>query len=394
MAALNDDSMRGQVLFAKGTLKRLSALAVACPTQLESYLQYTHARLQEQKKVVYAHDREGDFAVWNTGLVDATFAPTYCFCEPAAAADSPSDWRAKAFCTWGRSRYGRRFARALGNALPARATYFSSKLDMVARPPEHVETDYADLACQLRTDFPHVSRRLGVGEGVELEPLLRNAVSVSLARLRYMPTCAVPAWGAPIGIDDTFHCLPLSFGDYLRADAVGVLRDHRLHKLIAPSLALLCAWLVRMPDAGLGWVLESEADAAGDKLEAEAPEAHAMKSQPEPDPRARLTCTEAGMPAYVIHSGNLIGISRRSKGAKPDIALPARHGFEGVSQVQGKFEAQGDELWVFVHEGSNWTLVRHADGTETVLRTRGARERLCFGDRLVFSGSPSFVFGR
>ena len=108
----------------------------------------------------------------------------------------------------------------------------------------------------------------------------------------------------------------------------------------------------------------------------------------------RLTCEDGAVAAYVVRPGDTVGIVRRSGAGRPRIELPSRHGFEGVSQIQGRFQTNESGSWEFVHEGSNWTLVRHADGREAVLRQKGAAEAVEAGDAIVFSGSPAFVLGR
>ena len=109
---------------------------------------------------------------------------------------------------------------------------------------------------------------------------------------------------------------------------------------------------------------------------------------------ARLTCTDSRVPAFIVRAGDTIGLVRRQQVSSPRIMLPHRQGFEGVSQIQGQFDTREDESWVFVHQGSNWTLIQHADGHKKLLRERGASEGLVLGDSIVFSGSPTFVFGR
>lgn len=393
--AMSDDTGWKRLRFAKSALKRLRSLALACPAQLEQYLTFTVTRLANQGKVVFAHDAEGDFAVFNTGLVDSLYESVYCVCVPVSEDGDGGEWRAKAFCTRARSRYGRRVARVLGERLPECATYFESDEDMVAKSLDTVEADCGRLVMQLKACVPDMLHTLGVTDDVTLEHMLHDAMRVAAARARRFPSCAVPAWGEPVDVEGVFFCLPLSLGDYQHADVVGVLQAGTVVKLIRPSEALLCAWLVRMPDAGLGWVMKtSQARPVGQSPTRDMSPRVASTQPANDDARARLTCTDAHLPAYVVHSGDVVGISRRNNGARPNIVLPSRRGFEGVSQVQGRFVAHGDDMWEFVHEGSNWTLVRHVNGIEKVLRTRGAKERVHYGDSLVFSGSPAFVFGR
>ena len=381
---------------------------------LVSYLRYTFERLEEEGKVVHAQDGRGELRVLNTGLCDSSFEEIFCVAAKSPESDEPS-WEAKAFCTWGRSRYGKRLARVLGDGKPVRARFFTTLADSFADPEHSVEPDYDRLREQRQKIDADLLRKIGADDQ-SFEMALRVAVDLACARFRCMPTSALLAWGAPVGINGAFYCLPLSFLDPLRVDAVLALvapaeggdssLPYAAHTLLSVEEAYLAARLVRRLDAGAGWLAEAahtrvgmgSADSRvskpsgsgyGTPRSVRDAASDAMRNL-----RARLTCRDTTVPAYILRPGDTVGVLRRRGGERPHVVLPLRRGFDGVSQIQGRFEVDDNGCWEFQHEGSNWTMIRHREGHQVVLRERGARERMTVGDDIVFSGSPPFVFGR
>ena len=363
---------------------------------LERYLSCTFARVFEQGKISVASDGKGTFAALATGLVDGSFEDLYCVCEPDGHGVAQTCWETKAFCAMGRTRYGKRLARACGEDAPLRATYFED--EPMVKAGRRIEVDYSALAAQSNKLTHEARMEIDVADEALFGEALHVAVEVMQARLRYVPQCALPGWGPAIGLDGLVLCAPLSFSDPARVDAALVLEsaynEGRLdapycaRKMLSVEEAWLATRVVRVPDGGMGWGVAKHA-----AIPAEVAMPAEQTWKPE-DARARLTCKNAAVPPFVVRSGDTVGILRRRTAERARIVLPSLHGFEGVSQIQGRFEARREDVWEYVHEGSNWTLIRHTDGTDRVLRERGAREQLGYGDILVFSGSPSFVLGR
>ena len=368
---------------------------------LRRYLSRTIEQLRVQDKTVLAKDAQGEMLVFNTGLLDAAFEEVFGVCTPHSSDDEEGGWEMRDFCTAGRSRFGRRMARALRKGLPPRATYASCDADLVADAAREIEVDCAELVAQWQCIAPQALESLGIDgkPGGDSAALLARALDVAIgvgrARLRHMPTCALPAWGPCVDLRGLVFCLPLSLTDSGLVDALLALEERTIdgrrcyagRKLLRAGDAYEAARVVREPDAGMGWacgLLEQHEMSNGRQASVGTSSAES---------RVRLTCRDGRVPAYVVRSGDTLGILRRHQGERPRIVLPSQRGFEGVSQIQGRFDVR-DGLWEFVHLGSNWTKVKHADRRVVVLRERGVREAVGFGDELVFSGSPAFVLGR
>ena len=412
---------------------------------LGEYLEHTFDRLIAEQKLVRVTDRGGAFWAFNTGLVDAAFADVYGACVPAseepADGDIPSEWKVRAFCVAGSSRYGRQLVRELGTELPRPAAYIAGGAWQEG-PHGDFDVDYEALCEQREKVSPHTLDQVGAADSEGFEAILRVAVETAKARLRRFPRCALPAWGAPVGLDGLVWCVPMSLVDPGSVDAVLALQEvpgrgdtqddsaarYAAQAMLGVEEAYLAIRIVGPTDGGMGWAARAilaNADAADEKDDAErdADDEWPMGQQvpaaaltadesfigadtastqqpvitqvpPREAQRARLTCSDRRVPTYLVRPGDTVGILRRKDVEPPHIVLPSRHGFQGVSQIQGRFVVAEDTRWEFVHEGSNWTMVCHGDGSEKVLCERGAREYLQMGDRIVFSGSPAFTLGR
>lgn len=400
---------------------------------LSKYLGYTFERLIAEKKLVRVKDRDGAFWAFNTGLVDATYADVYGACVPASGepedADVSSAWKVRAFCVAGSSRYGRQLVRELGAELPSPASYVDDD-GWQEGPLGDFDVDYDALCEQREKVSSQALDQVGATDADAFAGALRLAVEAAKARLRRFPRCALPAWGAPVGLDGLVWCVPLSLVDPRSVDAVlalqeapsmGEARDDGAAAFVGQTLltieeAYLAVRIVGPTDGGMGWAarailasaaapyVEGEAEKCADgqppreqqgqTAAATAQQPTSAQARPRDTQRARLTCSDRRVPTYLVRPGDTVGILRRKDVEPPHIVLPSRHGFQGVSQIQGRFMLEEDSRWEFVHEGSNWTMIGHSDGSEAVLRVRGAREYLQMGDRIVFSGSPAFTFGR
>ena len=151
---------------------------------------------------MHAQDGRGELRVLNTGLCDSSFEEIFCVAAKSPESDEPS-WEAKAFCTWGRSRYGKRLARVLGDGKPVRARFFTTLADSFADPEHSVEPDYDRLREQRQKIDADLLRKIGADDQ-SFEMALRVAVDLACARFRCMPTSALLAWGAPVGINGAF----------------------------------------------------------------------------------------------------------------------------------------------------------------------------------------------
>ena len=439
---------------AERQLRKLSALALEerwswhdadGVDMLGQYLIHTFDRLVSERKLVRVKDGDGAFWAFNTGLVDTAYADVYGVCVPVAGESADANvfsaWKVRAFCVAGSSRYGRQLVRELGTELPSPASYLDD--DSWAEGLRgDLDVDYDALCEQREKVSSQALAHVGATDTDEIVGTLRLAVEAAKARLRRFPRCALPAWGAPVGLDGLVWCVPLSLVDPGSVDAVlalqeapgmGEAHDDGTAVYVAQSLltieeAYLAVRIMGPVDGGMGWAarailasaavpdMEGAVEKRGDGLlpgerqgqtamsmadgnsigadTATAQQPMSVQVPPRETQRARLTCSDRRVPTYLVRPGDTVGILRRKDVEPPHIVLPSRHGFQGVSQIQGRFVCAEDAGWGFVHEGSNWTMICHSDGSEAVLRVRGAREYLQMGDRIVFSGSPTCTFGR
>ena len=99
---------------------------------LRSYIVYTFYRLQHQEPCGVLENEEMGIAAFNTGLVDRMYEPIYAAFSKNDRVDGPP-WFFQEFCRAGSSAgrgYGTRLSLAFSE-LPPRATYFTSKDDLI-----------------------------------------------------------------------------------------------------------------------------------------------------------------------------------------------------------------------------------------------------------------------
>ena len=103
---------------------------------LKSYVCNTYYRLMQEGKVCVSAD--GQFAAFNTGLVDRRFDDIYLCFEPQAG-EVP--WRFVGFAATG-NRALRKRVNSCFNPLPQTASYFSRIDDLLFDPDRELEVDY------------------------------------------------------------------------------------------------------------------------------------------------------------------------------------------------------------------------------------------------------------
>ncbi len=106
---------------------------------LENYLRYTFVRLQKQGRVLDYHGDAGDWAAFNTGLVDNLYDPIYSLFQANRKAAQP--WVFFDFCVPGKGPSGKQLT-AVFDPLPEPATYFSSNFDMLLDTSRDLHVDY------------------------------------------------------------------------------------------------------------------------------------------------------------------------------------------------------------------------------------------------------------
>ena len=417
---------------------------------LKFYLNGTFLRLLDEGKVSYASDSEGRMCVWCTGLVDAHYEDIYCFCTPNDHPNARQDWVVRSFCTVGSTHFGQRMRRAFGTEPPLRANYFGNMSEIVYDGNLDLVVDYGHvmqrvhriaipalrtLLSSSRVAMEVIDRAESLGAQareaalkelnaiVEEDTLLRRSLHDAIAlaseraraRARYMYSSALPSWN-PRGGGSVAFCLPLCLVVEERVDTVLIARladgakelFYEGKTLFDIQMAYKNARVVQRTDGMTGWVSSAfkATEDQDDSSSAFAPTSMAQTPALAKAPRLSSTPVSSGLPAFVrprltseieelptlmVCDGDTIGLLRRQVGDIPRIQLPTCEGFEGVSQIQGRFSQQG-ECWLYTHEGSNWTQVIKTDGGQVVLEERGASAELAFGDKLSFTGSPSYTF--
>lgn len=417
---------------------------------LKFYLNGTFLRLLDEGKVSYSSDSEGDMCVWCTGLVDAHYDDIYCFCTPNDRPGARQDWVVRSFCTAGSTHFGQRLRRAFGTEPPLRANYFGRISEIVYDGNLDLVVDYGHVMQRIhRIATPALRALLSSSqEAMEVisraEPLgaqakeatlkelnaivekdtalrrsLHDAIALASerarARTRYMYSSALPSWN-PRGGGSVAFCLPLCLVVEERVDTVliaSLASDakepfYEGKTLFDIQMAYKNARVVQRTDGMTGWVSSAFGTPADNGIISSAFALTPMSQTPAlakaprlgstpvssgltASPRPRLTPAVTELPTLMVCDGDTIGLLRRQVGDIPRIQLPAREGFEGVSQIQGKFSREGDG-WMYTHEGSNWTEIIKADGERVVLEERGASAELAYGDKLSFTGSPSYSF--
>lgn len=105
---------------------------------LKSYIANIYYRLMKEKKICVSAD--GNFAAFNSGLVDKRYDDIYICFEPNTAS-SRTPWRFTGFCTQGVGRLGKQLVN-LFNPLPQAATFFDRKEDLLYDPDAEPVINY------------------------------------------------------------------------------------------------------------------------------------------------------------------------------------------------------------------------------------------------------------
>ena len=106
---------------------------------LKKYITYTFYRLKLEGKICVSDD--GEFAAFNTGLVDEHYNDICACFEPNHAPNTNVPWVFKEFATPGYREYGKRLNRYF-NPLPRPAEYFERKEDLLYDLDQDLWCDY------------------------------------------------------------------------------------------------------------------------------------------------------------------------------------------------------------------------------------------------------------
>ena len=109
---------------------------------LKHYLNHTFLRLQYEKKIFVSND--GDYAVFNSGLVDPIYQPIFAFFTRNKRVDARQPFFLTSFCRAGDAGDGQRIIRLFGRT-PDPAEYFKDPADTVynlSKGAPHVNWDH------------------------------------------------------------------------------------------------------------------------------------------------------------------------------------------------------------------------------------------------------------
>ncbi len=96
---------------------------------LSNYIKYTFYKLQREGNKVFVTE-DGEYAVFNTGLVDRRYLPIYALFRKNRREDIRQKWYLVNYCIEGEERAGKTLVSQFSK-LPAPARYFDSVADMV-----------------------------------------------------------------------------------------------------------------------------------------------------------------------------------------------------------------------------------------------------------------------
>jgi hypothetical protein len=138
---------------------------------LEHYLTYTFYKLKRDGQVL----ENGNWAAFNTGLVDKLYDPIFALFTRNSYATPP--WAFFDFCVPGKGDSGRRLT-SVFNPLPKHARYFNSSFDLVLDTSQEIHVDYEHVILDgvSRGRLPHsfleqhIPRDFRWVRYVELEP--------------------------------------------------------------------------------------------------------------------------------------------------------------------------------------------------------------------------------
>lgn len=112
---------------------------------LKKYLEYTFIRLAKEKTTI-KYTENGEYAAFNTGLVDNLYDPIYALFEKNKIKDK-QPWRFMDFCIPGKDKAGKILSSNF-NPLPERAHYFTNLAELIydcEAPEPHVDWEHIIL---------------------------------------------------------------------------------------------------------------------------------------------------------------------------------------------------------------------------------------------------------
>lgn len=118
------------------TSEELNPYPILC-----NYLRHTFGRLTYTKKIEY---NDGEYAAFNTGLVDCGYEPIYALFAKNEALDKKQYWKFLAFCIAGQKKYGKLLSNTF-ETLPVRAAYIENPSILIFDESKSIYCDWEHI---------------------------------------------------------------------------------------------------------------------------------------------------------------------------------------------------------------------------------------------------------
>lgn len=256
---------------------------------LESYLRYTFYRLMKENEIAQEDQKtilisnNGDYAVFDTGLVNSIYMPIYALFKKNQDRNHPQEWYLVGFCVQEQGRAGRTLSNQF-ERMPKRARYFQSISDVLYDTTKnkpvlqydhilsHIDRLPYDFICRIAPrdfeirmpDSMTVEEKINYFRDLEnaikvnsssyldFKNKLDSALDVAIKRVQWNFKSAIPMYYPRR--NEMCLLLPLSLVDDDTVDVAlvvettrtGVYRGVTIYKL---SWAYKCARLVCRPDS-------------------------------------------------------------------------------------------------------------------------------------------------
>ena len=159
---------------------------------LSNYLFHTFRRLEEEGKIEYTEDPEGNpFACFNTGLVTEKQEEIFAYFVRSTRKAQPNSYIRNP--KWMLKEFGRESHRMMSffKRRPQLAHYFESPSDLIYDPSRRLVPDYEHIIGERMNRFPEEFRMKGKAE---LIARIRNAIHLAEKRVRRNYKTAVPQY--------------------------------------------------------------------------------------------------------------------------------------------------------------------------------------------------------
>lgn len=257
---------------------------------LETYIQYTYARVKDENKIATSNDNL--HACWNTGLVDYRYEPIYCYLNRKNVSNR---WMFKAFCISGEDE-GKYMNDNIAN-LPECAMYFQDGELLCQPQKENLSVDQHHIISEHPSRLPFKWLEQAIGEeakwqtdetaleydkrvsellpkdspqNLTLQTFLKQSIEESIKRCQWNYKTAIPyfdpiykklGWFLPLCMKESKNLVPFAALVVSKRKS-GRFQGETIYRL---NWAYRCARLVCRPDSD--WLTPTTADKIDDEEE-------------------------------------------------------------------------------------------------------------------------------